>query len=563
MQARPPGMVKALCRQLCWVVTLAASVAFGQANEYLEPAADAERLLAVIEAQRPSFAPPAGVTGISVPHHLLADDLIARGFWAASATHPKRVVLISPDHFHKVHGAFATTREDLQTVFGTVNSDFEGVEALLAHTDLFEPLDSIDHEHGVMALAPFVEHFFPEAEIVPVLASINADPQDWREAVAVLTPLLGPETLIVQSTDYSHYRPLGEAVLRDQETLAMIAGRDPEGVLPLLQPSHMDSKAAQFIQMSLQRDVYDAQPVVIANSNSADYTGSANNTTSYIVTAWVTNPHTASAFTYPDQQRVFFGGDVLAGRYFLPVLRDRAAWAAITEAVAQATSGAPMIVNLEGVLLEAPVAGLGASEHVMLMEDAAPILTAFRTSGASLANNHANDLGPVGRGESVRVLGDLGVTPIEHGAIADFGGFRLLAINFTRGRLTEGAIAETDDLDWVCGLDAKPPLVAFVHWGVEYTDVPGAAERVAADALAACGVSLIVGAHPHRASNSIVALGGGRSQLVYSLGNFLFDQSEARGSGALLELRVFKQGTIAIRPVPIPNLFELGRRAMQ
>jgi len=47
--------------------------------------------------------------------------------------------------------------------------------------------------------------------------------------------------------------------------------------------------------------------------------------------------------------------------------------------------------------------------------------------------------------------------------------------------------------------------------------------------------------------------------MVFSLGNLLFDQTSPRGSGALLELRVFKQGTVAARLVPVPNLFELGR----
>ena len=55
-------------------------------------------------------------------------------------------------------------------------------------------------------------------------------------------------------------------------------------------------------------------------------------------------------------------------------------------------------------------------------------------------------------------------------------------------------------------------------------------------------------------------LRGGAAQMVFSLGNFIFDQSAPRGSGALLELRVFGQGTLAARLVPVPNLFDLTRR---
>jgi poly-gamma-glutamate synthesis protein (capsule biosynthesis protein) len=102
--------------------------------------------------------------------------------------------------------------------------------------------------------------------------------------------------------------------------------------------------------------------------------------------------------------------------------------------------------------------------------------------------------------------------------------------------------------------------VAFVHWGEEYVAEAGAEERQIADRLAQCGVSLIVGGHSHQASGGIEPLRGGAAQMVFSLGNFIFDQSAPRGSGALLELRVFAQGTVAARLVPVPNLFDLTRR---
>ena len=75
-------------------------------------------------------------------------------------------------------------------------------------------------------------------------------------------------------------------------------------------------------------------------------------------------------------------------------------------------------------------------------------------------------------------------------------------------------------------------------------------------------MSLIVGAHPHVASDRLAALAGGETLLAYSLGNFLFDQPGSRVSGAILEVRFFPQGTFFARLVPIPNLYDraLGLR---
>ena len=84
-----------------------------------------------IAVEQPAFTPPPGVTGITVPHHLLAADLIARGFWAASGSGYDRIILISPDHFDKVAHGFATTRHDLDTVYGSIATDAPAVERLL------------------------------------------------------------------------------------------------------------------------------------------------------------------------------------------------------------------------------------------------------------------------------------------------------------------------------------------------------------------------------------------------------------------------------------------------
>jgi AmmeMemoRadiSam system protein B len=545
-----------LIRIVAALLVAGAMAASAAGNPYL-PARDPVPLRAAIAKEEPAFEPPPGVTGITVPHHLLAADLIARGFWAASAGRYERIILITPDHFHTVEKPFGTTRESLDTVLGTVLPDAEGVAAVAA-SPLVEMLDTIETEHGVMAVAPFVAHFFPGAQIVPVLASVNAREADWQAMAETLAPLLTPATLVIQSTDYSHFRPVGEAVGRDQETIAAITAGDPAGIDPLLQPAHMDSKAAQYIQLALQNGL-GARPVILANRNSVEYGGSPADTTSYVVAAYLRDPAAGTVFDYADHHRVMLAGDVLLGRYFLPALRDPVAWTLLRDTVLEFTRRTPLIVNFEGVLLDRPVVGVDFNAHLVMSEEAAPLLTALNVVAASLANNHANDLGPEGLAETVTQLKRIGVAPLEHGTVADMGAFRLLALNFVGGKMVGDAIADPDDLGWVCGLDAAPPLVAFVHWGDEYVTEGGGDERLIADALARCGVSLIVGAHSHQASTAIEPLRGGAAQSVFSLGNFIFDQSSPRGSGALLELRIFAQRTVAARLVPIPNLFDLTR----
>ena len=321
-----------------------------------------------------------------------------------------------------------------------------------------------------------MKYFFPDATLVPILASVNARPEEWRAAAEAIAPLVDDRTLVVQSTDYSHYRPLPEAIVRDQETLGIIAAGDPDAVPPLLQPSHMDSKAAQFVQMALQ-NALGARPVVLANRNSAEYSGARDVTTSYVVTAYLRDPDAGAAFRYDDQEVTYFAGDALLGRFLTPALSDPGATAAIADAVTRVTQGAPLVVNLEGAIVDEPVVGAPATAHVMSADIALPVLAELGAAAASLANNHSYDLGALGLAESQRILAGAGVVPVVHGQAADLGAFRMIALNFVQSLAYLGSDHYTDDAAIACDIAAEPPIVAFVHWGREYTNEPEAKAR--------------------------------------------------------------------------------------
>jgi hypothetical protein len=153
-----------------------------------------------------------------------------------------------------------------------------------------------------------------------------------------------------------------------------------------------------------------------------------------------------------------------------------------------------------------------------------------------------------------RLLTDAGITALENGAVKDLGPFRLAAATDLDNREVPLRALLTDAA--LCGFDAMPPdkpRFAFLHWGQEYSGTPGPREQALAARLAAAGVELIIGSHPHRAG----ALTGGRRQcLAYSLGNFIFDQRRPGVSGALLEVMFYPQGTYFLRLHPLGNLYE-------
>ena len=65
-------------------------------------------------------------------------------------------------------------------------------------------------------------------------------------------------------------------------------------------------------------------------------------------------------------------------------------------------------------------------------------------------------------------------------------------------------------------------MIVFPHWGPEYKLLPSLAQKDDAHVFIDAGADLIVGAHPHVIQPFEMYNG---KLIVYSLGNFIFDQS--------------------------------------
>lgn len=501
------------------------------------------------------------LSGITVPHHLLADRLVALGFRSASAFRYKRIVILSPDHFRQAKLPFATTTRGFETVLGPVPTDKDAAQALLSSIDLIEPSCLFDKDHGVRAMLPFIRHYLPGAKVVPVAMSIKSTRKDWDRLAAALETIVDQDTLIVESTDFSHYLPQHVARGYDQQTLNVLAAGSLDQIAALRQPAHADSVGALYVQVKLQQRLFGAAPLVLANANSHAWSDKETaETTSYVVALF---GRFGAGFNSPAGEATsitYLAGDTNFGRFMKTALLDEAARERVVNAVRALTRGRPLVVNLEGVILSNVPEAIDDMTLAMPEDLAIPMLKALGVAGAGLANNHALDLGPTGLGETRRALLAAGIPSFAQGEILALPGLDLVGltdIDTNGSRQTDLITPEL--LDRLVQADATRPTIAFVHWGREYIPTPSAREAALADDMRLRAVPLVVGAHPHVTDGRLSALSGGDTLVLHSLGNFLFDQNADRSSGALLELRVFAQGTVFARVIPLPNFFEVAK----
>lgn len=514
---------------------------------------DARPFRAACEAVEKSAQPLSQrITGVTVPHHLLAVDLIAETLFLASREKYERVVILSPDHFKRGRTPFSTTTQDFLTPLGRVRADVEAVKRLVQEPLVSEsPLFS--REHGVQAILPMMARWFGDAEIVPLTLGVRSTREEWEKLLpALIRCVEGKKTLVVQSTDFSHYLTQAEAMRWDAETLRVLALGDEEAVIQLDQPGHLDSKAAQWLMLRLQREVWGASGLVLRNRNAIHYGGNPREpeTTSYITQVF--SPQTIPGAALPGE-RVCFGGDTHFGREVAVKLAKAVEAARIEKAIFAATGGAPLVLNLEGVVMASVPAKLKHPFQISMPRDRSlEWLKRLNVTAVSLANNHSHDFGAAACATMKRDLEAAGVRVVENGEVVDFGTFRLGAATDVENspRPAWELLKPPFFEPWKTG---KAPLFAFLHLGSEYAAAPALRERQIASWAEQAGAELIVGAHTHRPSPGWE--GGRRSLRWFSMGNLLFDQNDPRNGGGIIEVRFLDQGTWTARWLPLGNVF--------
>lgn len=139
----------------------------------------------------------------------------------------RRVVLLGPSHFVALFGAAVPTHDAWTTPLGAVPvaTGLRGTALRAGAT-----LDDAPHEreHAIEVQLPFLQRSLPgPPPVLPVAVGTMAA-GDVADLIAALAQSAG--TLVVVSTDLSHYLDDATARARDRETAAAIVARRPEAV---------------------------------------------------------------------------------------------------------------------------------------------------------------------------------------------------------------------------------------------------------------------------------------------------------------------------------------------
>lgn len=127
----------------------------------------------------------------------------------------ERVVLLGPSHRVAFRGLAVSTADAFQTPLGSIPLDRPAIEALLALPQVISLDAAHAREHSLEVHLPFLQVILGDFRLVPVVVG----EADATQVDQVLETVWGAEeTLIVISSDLSHYHSYATAREKDKAT---------------------------------------------------------------------------------------------------------------------------------------------------------------------------------------------------------------------------------------------------------------------------------------------------------------------------------------------------------
>lgn len=246
-------------------------------------------LLADARASHPTLAADSSSTlpnnpppkALISPHagYVYSGSMAARGFATLNphAQPISRVVVAGPAHRVAVRGIAVPSVGAFATPLGKVTIDQAAVGRLTAAGLVVVRDDVHADEHSLEVQLPFLQRLLGEFSLVP-LAVGDLPPDEVAEVLEAVWG--GPGTLLIISTDLSHYESYERARELDADTVARIMASDASigdrlacGARPL----------NGFLSVAANRGL---QPTLLGMCNSGDTAGDRRRVVGYVSVAW-------------------------------------------------------------------------------------------------------------------------------------------------------------------------------------------------------------------------------------------------------------------------------------
>jgi hypothetical protein len=234
-----------------------------------------------LSAVEPGDENRGGPKALIVPHagYVYSAPVAATAFARLKnvASRIRRVVLLGPSHRVWIDGLATSSADAFETPLGQIPLDREAIEQVLSLPQVSQLDAAHELEHSLEVQLPFLQAVLEEFTLAPFSVG-EASAEQVSEVLEALWG--GEETLIVISSDLSHYYPYETARKMDAATTRAIEALDPAG---------LDSESAcgriPIRGMLVAARHHGLSPITLDLRNSGDTAGPRDQVVGY--GAWV------------------------------------------------------------------------------------------------------------------------------------------------------------------------------------------------------------------------------------------------------------------------------------
>jgi hypothetical protein len=233
------------------------------------------------------------LVALIVPHagHKYSGPVAAYAFKLLQDRNFDRVIIIGPSHHFSFPGASIGLQKGYQTPLGIVEVDQAFSQKLLANESVLSWLPQVDApEHSLEIQLPFLQTVLKQVRIVPII--MGAD--DWetcsRLAKKLVANIQGSgKTLLLASSDLSHYYSAEQAERLDQELIKHVRNLDPAALYAALQAKKTEAcgRAPILTVMLAAKALGADQALILKHATSGDVTGDNTQVVGYVSAALI------------------------------------------------------------------------------------------------------------------------------------------------------------------------------------------------------------------------------------------------------------------------------------
>lgn len=171
------------------------------------------------------------IKGGIVPHHLLADGMIASFFKAVSMKKYDYVVVVAPNHKRIGSLQVNTAKGNWETPFGVLSGGEDIIGSLIDEGTAGNNRSLMEEEHSISSLVPYIKYYQPDTKIVPLLLHGNLGLENSIELGRLINRKMKDKNyLLIASVDFSHYLSVEKADKMDEITLKAIKETDLKAI---------------------------------------------------------------------------------------------------------------------------------------------------------------------------------------------------------------------------------------------------------------------------------------------------------------------------------------------